>query len=148
MGLALSIQVGIRPDRRARGMLHISGGGSELGVGQSGRGRWNVPPTWGNAGRGNVKNGGIWGRWSTRGTLGARVLILEFFSSILGGIGRPFGCLKGLGGSTLAIFRPRGRHFAAPGRHPRHHAEKTCILVAWRYQKVKFLQGAGSEYIY
>ena len=55
------IQVGIRPDRRARGMLHISGGGSEWGVGQSGRGRWNVPPTWGNAGRGNVKNGGILG---------------------------------------------------------------------------------------
>ena len=58
---SLVIQVGIRPDRRARGMLHISGGGSEWGVGQSGRGRWNVPPTWGNAGRGNVKNGGILG---------------------------------------------------------------------------------------
>ena len=52
------------------------------------------------------------------------------------------------GDPTLAIFRPRGRHFAAPGRHPRHHAEKTCILVVWRCQKVRVLQGAGSEYIY
>ena len=48
------IQVGIRPDRRARGMLHISGGGSEWGVAESGRGGSNVPPPWGNAGRGNV----------------------------------------------------------------------------------------------
>ena len=62
--------MGIRPDRRARGMLHISGGGSEWGVGESGRGGSNVPPPWGNAGRGNVKNGGILGREGTRGTLG------------------------------------------------------------------------------
>ena len=57
----MDIQVGIRPDRRARGMLHINGGGREWGVAESGREEWNVPPTWGNAGRGNIKNGGILG---------------------------------------------------------------------------------------
>ena len=109
---------------------------------------WNVPPTWGNAGRGNVKNGGILGAVGYLrhpGTLGAGVLILDVFFSILGGIGRPFGSL---GDPTLAILRPRGRHFAAPGRHPRHQAEKTCILVAWRCEKVRVLQGAGSDYIW
>ena len=44
------IQVGSRPDRRARGMLHVSGGGSEWGVAESGRGGLKVLPTWGNVG--------------------------------------------------------------------------------------------------
>ena len=47
--------MGIRPDRRARGMLQISGGGSEWGVAESGRGGLNVTPTWGNAGEGNIQ---------------------------------------------------------------------------------------------
>ena len=51
------------------------------------------------------------------------------------------------GDPTLAIFRPHGRHFAAPGRYPRHHAEKTCVLLASRCQKVRFSQGADSDYI-
>ena len=49
-----NIQVGSRPDRCARGMLHISGGGSERGVAESGRGGSNVPPTGGNNRWGNV----------------------------------------------------------------------------------------------
>ena len=35
--------------------------GSEWGVAERGRGEVNVPLTWGNAGRGNIKNGGILG---------------------------------------------------------------------------------------
>ena len=46
--------MGSRPDRRARGMLHISGGDSEWGVAESGRGGSNVPPTGGNNRWGNV----------------------------------------------------------------------------------------------
>ena len=48
--------------------------------------------------------------------------------SILGGIGSPCSTLGESGGSSLAIFRPRGRHFAAPGRHPRHPAAKTRAM--------------------
>ena len=44
MPVGYIIQVGIRPDRRARGMLHISEGGSEWGVGESGRGRFERSP--------------------------------------------------------------------------------------------------------
>lgn len=48
---------------------------------------------------------------------------------------------------TLAICPPCGRHSATAERHPRQHAEKTCVLIASRYQRVRFLQGADSAYI-
>ena len=97
----------------------------------------------------------FWGRWGTRGTLGAPLeALLEraadfgcFLKAFLEALGDPLAALGIPKDTTLAIFRPHGRHFATPGRHPRHHAEKTCVFVAWRCQKVRLLQGAGSEYI-
>ena len=97
----------------------------------------------------------FWGRWGTQGTLKAPLeAVLErgadfrrFFGSFLEALGHPLAALVLPGDPTLAVFRPPGRHFAAPGRYPRHHAEKTCILLASRCQKVTFSEGAGSEYI-
>ena len=59
-----------------------------------------------------------------------------------------WGALGSPGDPTLAILRPLRRHFAAPRRHPRHHAEKTCILLAPRCQKVRFSEGADSAVSY
>ena len=95
----------------------------------------------------------FWGCGGTQGTPGApleavleRVLIFgRFLGAFWEALGDPLPALGITGDPTLAIFLPRGRHFAAPGRHPRHHAEKTGILVGWRWQKVRFFQGAGSE---
>ena len=97
----------------------------------------------------------FWRRWGTHGTLKATLeAVLERgadFGRFLGAFGEaldaPLAALGAPGDPSLAIFRPRERHFAAPGRHPRHHAEKTCILVASRCQKVRFSQGADSDYI-
>ena len=72
----------------------------------------------------------FWGPGGTRDIPGAPLeALLERdvdFGRFLGAFGEalgdplaPFGTP---GDPTLAIFRPRGRHFAAPGRHPRHHA--------------------------
>ena len=57
LGFSPLIQVGIRPDRRARGMLHIYEGGTFPLLG--------VTPV-----RGTSKMEVFWGRWGTRGTLG------------------------------------------------------------------------------
>ena len=97
----------------------------------------------------------FWRRWGTQGTLKAALeAVLErgadfrlFFGAFLGALGDPLAPLGGPGNPTLAIFRPRRRHFVTPGRHPRHHAEETYILLAARCQKVRFSEGAGSEYI-
>ena len=114
------IQVGIRPDRRARGMLHSSGGGSEWGVGESGRGGSHVPPPWGNVGRENVKNGGILGaggpprhprRHSWRGMLIFDVFLEHFrrhwetLWQPWGSRGTPVSPFFGPGG---AILQPQG----------------------------------------
>jgi len=107
----------------------------------------NVPPTKGNACRGNVKNGRIleamghlkhpW-RPSWRGIL-IFFVFWEHFRSHRESLWQPWAFR---GDPTLAIFRPRGRHFSAPGRRPGHHAKKTCIFVAERYEKVRFLEDA------
>ena len=91
----------------------------------------------------------------TRGTLKTPLdAVLErgadfrvFFGAFLEALGDPLAPLVLPGDPTLVIFRPHGRHFAAPWPYPRHHAEKTCILLASRCQKVRFSEGAGSEYI-
>ena len=97
----------------------------------------------------------FWRRWGTQGTLKAPLeAVLErgadfrrFSGAFLEALGDPLAPLVLPGDPTLVIFRPHGRHFAAPWRYPRHHAEKTCILLASRCQKVTFSEGAGSEYI-
>ena len=97
----------------------------------------------------------FWRRWGTQGTLKAALeAVLErgadfrlFFGAFLEALGDPLAPLVLPGEPTLAICRPHGRHFAAPWRYPRHHAEKTCILLASRCQKVRFSEGAASEYI-
>ena len=45
-----------------------------------------------------------------------------FLGAFWEALGDPLAPFGTPGWPTLAIFRPRGRHFAAPGRHPRHHA--------------------------
>ena len=93
----------------------------------------------------------FWGRWGTRGTLGAPLEALLERGADLGCFFRAFwealGDLGVLGDPTLTIFPSRGRHCAAPGRHPSHHAVETCVLAASRCQKVRFSQGADSSYI-
>ena len=97
----------------------------------------------------------FWGRWGTQGTIKAPLeAVLErsddfrlFFGAFLEALGDPLAPLVSPGDPTLDIFRPPERHFAAPGRYPKHHAAKTCILLASRCQKVRFSEGAGSEYI-
>ena len=97
----------------------------------------------------------FWRRWGTQGTLKAPLeAVLErgadfrlFFGAFLEALGDPLAPLVLPGDPTLASFQPRRRHFAAPWRYPRHHAEKTCILLASRCRKVRFSEGATSEYI-
>ena len=80
----------------------------------------------------------FWRRWGSRDTPGAPLeAVLErgadfrrFFAAFLEALGEPLAPLVLPGDPTLAIFRPRGRHFAAPGRRPGHHAKKTFIFVA------------------
>ena len=75
----------------------------------------------------STKMGVFWGREGTRGTPGApleavleRVLILgRFLGAFWEALEAPLAPLGSPGDPSLAIFQPRGRHFAAPGRHPR-----------------------------
>ena len=105
---------------------------------------------------GTSKMDAFWRRWGTQGTLKAPLeAVLErgadfrrFFGAFLEALGDPLAPLVSPGDPTLAIFWLHGRHFAAPGRYPRHHAEKSSILLASRCQKVTFSEGADSEYIY
>ena len=79
----------------------------------------------------------FWRRWGTQGTLKAPLeAVLErgadfrrFFAAFLEALGDPLAALVLPGDPTLAILRPRGHHFAAPERRPRHHAKKTFIFV-------------------
>ena len=88
----------------------------------------------------------FWGRWGTRGTLGAGVLILdvffEHFRRHWETLWQPWGSwgtpLSPFFGPVGAILQPRGGI---------DHAVQTCVLAASRCQKVGFLQGADSDYI-
>ena len=124
------IQVGIRPDRRARGMLHISEGGSKWNVGESGREGSNVPPSKGNACRGNVRNGRILGavghlrhpwRPSWRGMLIFDVF-LEQFRRHWESLWQPWGSrgtpLSPFFGPVGAILQLRGGVRGTPRKRP------------------------------
>ena len=54
----------------------------------------------------------------------------------LGRLWEPFGPPRG---PTPAFLESRGHHFAAPGRHPRHHAARTCVLPVPGREKEGFL---------
>ena len=161
--IEIKIQVGIRPDRRARGMLHIAwmnpagqicGMFPRMVVLCTKRGTATSCFFRRNARKVEVSFSGDfyqkliflkargylgrpWGAFRHRGSIFDD--FLEAFWRHLEPIGRPF--------ASLGIFRPLGHHFAASGGHWRHHAVRTLFLPFPGEEKVRFLGCRDVAYI-
>ena len=115
----------------------------------------NVPPTWGNVGRGNVRNGRILEalgyprhpKSTLGGSPGEGADFRAIFGSILGGIGSPFGTLGDPGGPQSRHFSAPGAPFCSPGAASEAPRRKDLHFGCFEVSKSEVLEGAGSENI-